>query len=75
MSEVPTENNLKNEVERLTAYLMKIGCETCLDEVYPHENDAKEEAKFLLEHYSKFQDAVEQANRKCAACRHMLGEA
>jgi DNA-directed RNA polymerase subunit RPC12/RpoP len=61
-----------NKIERLVAYLMKIECESCGFEVYFPE-DVEDEAKLLLaEYHGNLQDAIDQANRTCDYCSHML---
>jgi hypothetical protein len=60
-------------VERLTKYLLMMECKRCGELVFPHESDAIDEAKFLVDndcgddvpYYASMVDKL------CDYCRHV----
>jgi len=61
-------------VEAMTKYLVRVQCEYCGSEVYPHEDDARA----TVEHWIEFEDVHDiddlraRVERTCDGCAHMM---
>lgn len=62
-------------VDNVTNYLLKVECKYCGTEVYPHEEDARDEAENIVESCGGDADIEEvrsMVTRVCDGCNHML---
>jgi hypothetical protein len=63
---------LMNTVERFTRYLLKVQCDYCPDDVYPHEDDARETVRYWIEYEGirTIDDLRARVDRTCDGCAH-----
>jgi DNA-directed RNA polymerase subunit RPC12/RpoP len=61
-------------IERFTKYLMKVECKYCGDEVYPHEEDARDQAEYWFDYDdAKDIEALKaRLDRVCNYCNDKL---
>jgi hypothetical protein len=61
-------------IERFANYIMKVQCRYCSTEVYPHEDEARDQVAYWIEYEGvhTIDDLRARVERTCDGCNHML---